>query len=59
MFRGEQTGELSGNPGPARDAFVSPLADSGMDADEDLIARVLFEVEGYPYEYTAPNSIPT
>ena len=49
MFRGEQIAELSGNPGPARDAFVRPLADSGIAADEDLIARVLLEVEGYPF----------
>lgn len=49
MFRGEVIGELSGNPGPARDAFVRPLEGSGVEADEALIARVLAEVEGYPF----------
>lgn len=49
MFRAESIGPLTGNPGPARDAFVRPLADTGIDADEDLVARVLDEVEGYPF----------
>lgn len=49
MFRGEHLGELAGNPGPARDAFVRPLAATGMRADEQLVARVLAEVEGYPF----------
>jgi hypothetical protein len=49
MFRGEVIGELLGNPGPARDAFVEPLATTGLMADETLIARVLDEVEGYPF----------
>jgi hypothetical protein len=49
MFRGESIGELSGNPGPARDAFVKPLAHTDVEADEDLVARVLEEVEGYPF----------
>lgn len=49
MFKGEVIGELEGNPGPARDAFVRPLAGTGVTADEDLIARVLAEVEGYPF----------
>lgn len=49
MFRGEHIGELSGNPGPARDAFVKPLAGTGMATDEALIARVLDVVEGYPF----------
>lgn len=49
MFRGEHIGELSGNPGPARDAFTEPLVGTNLWADEDLIARVLDEVEGYPF----------
>ncbi|MDX6218078.1 MAG: hypothetical protein QOG99_3662 [Frankiales bacterium] len=49
MFRGEVIGELDGNPGPARDAFVRPLEHSGIQADEALVARVLDEVEGYPF----------
>lgn len=49
MFRGENIAELKGNPGPARDAFVEPLTGTGVTADEDLVARVLDEVEGYPF----------
>ena len=49
MFRGENIAELRGNPGPARDAFVEPLAGTGITADEALVARVLDEVEGYPF----------
>lgn len=49
MFRGENIGELVGNPGPARDAFVEPLSQTGIRAQESLIARVLDEVEGYPF----------
>lgn len=49
MFRGEHIAELTGNPGPARDAFVEPLARTGITADESLIGRVLDEVEGYPF----------
>lgn len=49
MFRGEHIGELEGNPGPARDAFVEPLKGTGVTADEALVARVLSEVEGYPF----------
>lgn len=49
MFRGEQIAELRGNPGPAREAFVRPLTGTGVTADEDLIDRVLHEVEGYPF----------
>lgn len=49
MFRGEEIGALEGNPGPARDAFTRPLEGTGVTADEDLIARVLDEVEGYPF----------
>ncbi|MEJ7690522.1 MAG: hypothetical protein WKF76_08920 [Nocardioidaceae bacterium] len=49
MFRGEHIGELEGNPGPARDAFVEPLKETGLVAEEALIARVLDEVEGCPF----------
>lgn len=49
MFRSETIGELTGNPGPARDAFVRPLAETGVVAEESLIERVLVEVEGYPF----------
>lgn len=49
MFKGENIAELDGNPGPARDAFVVPLRNTGVSADEDLVARVLDEVEGYPF----------
>jgi hypothetical protein len=49
MFRGEVIAELTGNPGPARDAFVEPLTMTLRTADESLVARVLDEVEGYPF----------
>lgn len=49
MFRGEHIGELEGNPGPAGDTFVEPLKETGLVAEEVLIARVLDEVEGYPF----------
>lgn len=49
MFRAEHIGALEGNPGPARDAFVIPLLETPFAADEDLIERVLDEVEGYPF----------
>ena len=49
MFKGENIGELEGNPGAARDAFVVPLNGTGISATDDLIARVLEEVEGYPF----------
>ncbi len=49
MFKGENIGELTGNPGPARDAFVVPLEGTGITVDEDLVTRVLSEVEGYPF----------
>jgi len=49
MFRAEHIGPLSGNPGPARDAFSRPLEGTGMSASDDLVDRVLSEVEGYPF----------
>ena len=45
MFRGEHIGELEGNPGPARDAFVEPLKDTGVVAEEHLISRLLDAIE--------------
>jgi hypothetical protein len=49
MFRAEQIGALQGNPGAARDAFVRPLAGTGIEADDLLVSQVLEEVEGYPF----------
>lgn len=49
MFKREHIGELRGNPGPARDAFVEPLRETRMTASEELISKVLDEVEGYPF----------
>jgi hypothetical protein len=47
MFRGEEIGRLAADE--ARQAFVQPLRQSGMSATEELVARVVKEVEGYPY----------
>jgi hypothetical protein len=47
MFRGMDIGSLS--HGDARDAFVGPLTEGGVHADDPLIDRVLAAVEGYPY----------
>ncbi len=49
MFRGEEIGSLE--RGDARDAFSEPLADGvgNLEAEEDLVDRVVDEVEGYPY----------
>lgn len=49
MFRAEEIGALSGNPGPARDAFVKPLEGTGVSVDDALVQRIIDEVEGYPY----------
>jgi hypothetical protein len=49
MFRGENLASLKGNPGPARDAFVKPLSNTHIQADDELVTRVLEEVEGYPF----------
>ncbi len=49
MFRGENLAALEGNPGPARDAFVKPLSNTHIQADDELVTRVLEEVEGYPF----------
>jgi hypothetical protein len=49
MFRGEKIGSLSWDD--AREAFGQPLveAESNLEADANLIDRVIDEVEGYPY----------
>lgn len=47
MFRGEEIGSRAGLE--AREAFTRPLDATGMTADEDLVDRVVTEVEGYPY----------
>lgn len=47
MFKGENIGELPA--GPARDAFIIPLEGTHVTADEELVARVLDEVEGFPF----------
>jgi hypothetical protein len=49
MFRGEEIGSLGRDD--AREAFAQPLAEAGGEvrADDDLVDRVIDEVEGYPY----------
>jgi hypothetical protein len=47
MFRGEEVGRLDATA--ARAAFVEPLRDTGVEADEKLVTAVVEEVEGYPY----------
>ena len=47
MFRAEKIGSLK--EGDAREAFARPLVGSSISAEEDLIQRVVEEVEGYPY----------
>lgn len=49
MFRGEEIGKLAAED--AREAFVAPIAETttAVSADEDLVAAVVEEVEGYPY----------
>ena len=47
MVRGEEVGRLDDEA--ARAAFSEPLRNSGIGADENLIASVVKEVEGYPY----------
>jgi len=49
MFRGEGIGSL--DPAEAREAFTAPLVESGgsITATEDLVDRVIRDVEGYPY----------
>jgi DNA-binding transcriptional ArsR family regulator len=52
MFRGEEIGSLGRDD--AREAFAQPLGDADgeageLGAEEDLVDRVIDEVEGYPY----------
>lgn len=47
MFRGEEIGRLAADD--AREAFVKPLEGSGVAAADDLVDRVVTEVEGYPF----------
>lgn len=47
MFKGEEVGALSADD--AYDAFVKPLEETAKTADDELVARVLQDVEGYPY----------
>ena len=47
MFRGEQISSLSTEE--ATDAFKNPLNEMPIVADDDLVAEVIEEVEGYPY----------
>jgi hypothetical protein len=47
MFRGEEIGSLE--PSDARLAFVEPLSDTPISAEESLVDEVVEEVEGYPY----------
>ena len=47
MFRGEEVGSLT--PDEAREAFVLPLAETEVTADNALVESTIGEVEGYPY----------
>ncbi|WP_125613426.1 AAA family ATPase [Specibacter cremeus] len=47
MFRGEDIGSLDMES--ARNAFTRPLEGTGIEPSDDLIDRVIHEVEGYPY----------
>lgn len=47
MFRGEEIGRLAADEATA--AFTEPLRDCPVTADDDLVAAVVREVEGYPY----------
>lgn len=47
MFRGEGIGSLG--PDDAKDALIRPLAESSVVAEPGVVARVIEEVEGYPY----------
>ena len=47
MFRGEEVGSL--NRTEATEAFVRPLAETGVTADDALVEVVITEVTGYPY----------
>lgn len=47
MFRGEEVGSLES--GDAQEALVKPLEGTGRSASNELVERVLAEVDGYPY----------
>lgn len=47
MFRGEEIGSLGADD--ARSAFAGPLIGTGVEASDQLVARVLETVQGYPY----------
>ncbi len=47
MFRGENIDSLESDA--ARDAFIKPLAETGVDAEAGLVDAVMESVEGYPY----------
>lgn len=48
MFRGEEVAGLD-DTDDAVAAFVKPLEATDVDASDDLVRRVIHEVEGYPY----------
>jgi predicted ATPase len=48
MFRGEDVAGLD-DTGDALAAFVKPLETTGVSATDELVRRVIREVEGYPY----------
>lgn len=47
MFRGEEVGSLGADD--ARAAFVEPLRGTLVTYEDDLVERVVVEVDGYPY----------
>ena len=47
MFRGEEIGSLE--PDDAQEALIRPLSGSSVALEPGLVARVVDEVEGYPY----------
>ncbi|WP_255415709.1 ATP-binding protein [Promicromonospora sp. AC04] len=47
MFRGDEVASLGTSE--ARQAFLVPLDGTGRAADDELVERVLTDVEGYPY----------
>jgi hypothetical protein len=47
MFRGEEISRLAQSE--AIEALVRPLDDTGVTAEDGLVARVVEEVEGYPF----------
>jgi hypothetical protein len=47
MFRGEQIGAL--NPADAGDALLRPIEGTSIAIDQEVVDRVVDEVEGYPF----------